>query len=309
MTSPAPTVDPAILDTLAFSGLDKAEMRRRALASRPDLDFFEHKLSFVRRRVVGRDPARPTLVVLPDGPATIESYDAFIEALSDRFNIAVIEIPGFGFSYPLRSEALSFEQTSRIVADALADLDPPRAVLVGPCVQGLIAARVAEMIPDKLAGLIIAQTGDFPAQKIWSCDLLDAQGNLRRPFEGQIKFRLAREKATVDWWTPFVAGPNLPLETFQQEARTVLRSGCCYALASMIQNLSEMEAPELRPAVPTSILWGLADQSHAATDKRSILRYAPDADYAELEGVGHFTDLEAPETIAAEAEKLLQRTA
>ena len=152
----------------------------------------------------------------------------------------------------------------------------------------------------RLAGLIIAQTADFAGR---SC--LDEERDrytwqsCAKPFEGQISFRLARERATVDWWAAFVAGPKLPLEEFQEEARKVLRCGCSYALASQIQKFGAMDQlPEFAPQVPTAVIWGLTDQSHQATDKRSVLRYAPDAIYIEREDLGHFPDLEEPELIA-----------
>lgn len=299
--------DPCILDTLSFSGLDEAEMRRRALASRDGIDLFEHELSFIRRRVIRTDDSIPSLILLPDGPATLESYDAFIEILSDRFNIAILEIPGFGFSYARAPQAMGFESTCQILAEAIADLALPKAVLIGPCVQGLIAARISELIPDQLSGLIIAQTADFEGEITWSQSGIDAHGNLAKPFEGQISFRLARERATVDWWAAHVAGPRLPLEDFQEEARKVLRCGCSYALASQIQKFGELDPlPEFAPPTPTAIIWGEADQSHIATNKESIRRYAPDADYILRADLGHFPDLEDPELIAQSATKLLE---
>jgi pimeloyl-ACP methyl ester carboxylesterase len=301
-----PTIDPAILDTLAFSGLDEATFRARALASRPGLGLYEHQLSFVRYRVTGRDPAKPTLAILPDGPATIESYDGVIDILADRFNIALLEMPGFGFSYPKSGSAMGFEETSQILSAALASLDLPRIILVGPCVQGLFAARMAEIMGGSLAGLIIAQTGSFAEEEKWINEVLGG-AVLAKPFEGQIGFRLSREKSSIDYWIPFAAGPDAPVAMLQEEARKVQHAGCCYALASQVQKLGDgsVRPPSVR--IPTAILWGLADKSHAATDRRSVLQYAPDASYAEWEGVGHFLDIEAPERLAEVALVLLER--
>lgn len=304
-----PNIAPCILDTLAFSGLGEAEMKRRALSSRSGLELYKHDLSFVRHRVTGRDPAKPSLIVLPDGPATIESYDGFIYELANEFNIAVIEVPGFGFSYPISSSALEFEAMSQVLAIVIADLSLPRTILVGPCVQGLIAARIAEIVPASISGLIIAQTGDMMSSRNWTNKQIDPAGNLSRPFEGQVQFRFARERATVDWWTPHVAGPNLPIEQFQEQARQTLQSGCCYALASLVQNWGAMTPlPQLSPNVPTAVIWGLADASHTETDRRSILNIVPNASYLEQSRLGHFVDLEAPVLIAATARKLLDST-
>jgi pimeloyl-ACP methyl ester carboxylesterase len=302
MPSP-PAIDPAILDTLAFSGLDEATFRERAMATRPDIGLYEHDLSFIRYRVTGRDPAKPTLAILPDSPAVIESYDGFIAALEDRFNIALLEIPGFGFSYPKKPQAMGFEESCQILVAALASLDLPRVVLIGPCIQGLFAARMAEIMGNALAGVIIAQTGDFAEEGKWVYKVLGG-AVLAEPFTGQIGFRLNREKTSIDYWIPFAAGPDAPVAMLQDQARKVQHAGCCYALASQVQKLGVV--PEtLNVIIPSAILWGLADRTHATTDRASVRKYAPGASYAEWDGVGHFIDIEAPEQLAAAALALL----
>jgi pimeloyl-ACP methyl ester carboxylesterase len=299
-----PNIDPAILDTLAFSGLDEATFRTRALSSRPQLALYEHDLSFIRHRVTGRDPAKPTLAILPDGPATIESYDGFIATLEDRFNIAVLEIPGFGFSFPKSGSAMGFEESCQILSAALTSLDLPRVILVGPCAQGLFAARMSEIMGDALAGLIIAQTGDFAEEGKWVNAVLGGAA-LAKPFEGQIGFRLSREKTSIDYWIPFAAGPDAPIAMLQEEARKVQHAGCCYALASQVQKLGDGTVRAPNVTIPTAIIWGLADKSHTNTNRQSIQKYAPGASYTEWEGIGHFVDIEAPERLAEAAIGLL----
>jgi pimeloyl-ACP methyl ester carboxylesterase len=299
-----PAIDPAILDTLAFSGLDEATFKSRALASREGLELYEHELSYIRHRVIGRDPAKPTLAILPDGPATIESYDGFIDTLKDRFNIAIIEIPGFGFSFPKVASATGFEASCQILTAALRSLELPRVILVGPCIQGLFAARIAEIMGDELAGVIIAQTGDFQEEGKWVFAVLGGEA-LAQPFTGQIGFRLNRQKVSINYWIPFAAGPDAPVAMLQDEARKIQHAGCCYALASQVQKLGTETMPALNVKIPAAILWGTADKSHATTDKQSVKKYAPGASYAEWEGVGHFLDIEAPEKLAEVALGLL----
>jgi pimeloyl-ACP methyl ester carboxylesterase len=297
-------IDPAILDTLSFSGLNEARMRELALASRPDAGLYEHALSFIRYRVTGRDKSKPTLAILPDGPATIESYDGFIDTLKDRFNIALLEIPGFGFSYPKHPDAMGFEASCQILSAVLRELALPRVVLVGPCIQGLFAARIAEIMVDELAAVIIAQTGDFAEEGKWVQKVLGG-AVLAQPFTGQIGFRLNREKTTIGYWIPFAAGPDAPVAMLQEEARKVQHAGCCYALASQIQKLGSTPSPMLNVTIPSAIIWGLADRSHAETDRQSVCKFASQASYAEWENVGHFIDIEAPERLASVALDLL----
>ena len=293
---------PAILDTLAFAPFPVHELRERALASRPEMDLWEGELGFIRRRVTGRDPSKPSIAVLPDGPATIESYDGFIEALRDRFNIAVVEIPGFGWSWPKRDAALGFETSCELIADALAELALPRLTLVGPCVQALHAARVAEMRPGVVHALILAQSGSCAAERKWA-KVLDPQGVLGIPYQGQIAFRLSRGRASLDWWVPFAAGPKTPVEDLQTTGREVQGAGCGYALASQLQDMNNFR--DSRPSQPAAVIWGMADASHRDTDHRSALELVPDAAYSEHAELGHFPDLEDPELIAKTALKLL----
>ena len=246
MPKPAP-VDPAVLDTLAFAGMDEATFRQRAVASRDGVGLFEHDLSFIRYRVAGRDAGKPTLAILPDSPAVIESYDGFIAAVGDRFNVALLELPGFGFSYPKAPEALGFEASCRILADALRALDLPRVILVGPCIQGLFAARMAEIMGDALAGVIIGQTGDFAEAGKWVFKVLGGEA-LAQPFKGQVEFRVNRQAVSIDYWIPFAAGPDAPVAMLQDEARRIQNAGCCYALASQVQK------PERIVEVATALL-------------------------------------------------------
>ena len=284
--------DPGWLDTIAFAGASRAEIEAFALATRPTLRWFEHPTCLVRMRVPDKVGGKPVAVFLPDGPASIESYDALIAALSEAYDVVVIEIPGFGFSWPLTPDALTFDGTVAATAAALASLALPPAVVIGPCVQGLVALALARRHPDLVRALVVAQTGDWAAAVAWG-PALDPRGALNVPFAGQIGFRLNREKGAVDWWAAFAAGPDFDITAFQAEARTVVRHHCAYALATLGQKWFAGDAPDLAVTLPVAVLWGLADKSHAATDRASILRYAPHATLVEVERAGHFVDLEA----------------
>jgi pimeloyl-ACP methyl ester carboxylesterase len=306
--------DPAWLDTLLFAGASWADIQALASAKRPGICWHEHPWSHVRMRVQMAPGAsaspRPTLVLLPDGPASIESYDALLAALGTEFNLVLIEIPGFGYSHPRDPRALEFEALCAITAEAFASLALGPAVWVGPCVQGLVALGVARARPELVRALVVLQTGDWATECHWGGAVLDPKGLLRRPHVGQVGFRLAREAMAVDWWARYAAGPGLDLPAVQQEARQLMRSHCCYALASLSQKwFGREQEPDLQVSgMPATVVWGLADASHRTTDaaqRRSVLRYLPQACYVELPGVGHFADLEAVPALRQEVLALL----
>ena len=295
--------DPGWLDTLGFAGASRAEIERHALHSRAGLRWFEHPTSLVRMRVPDGLGTKPVVVFLPDGPASIESYDALIVALEDRYDVVVIEIPGFGYSYPLTPEALGFDGCVAATAAALASLGLPPVILAGPCVQGLVAIAIAERHPQLVRALLILQTGDWAAEVAWG-PALDPRGALGVPFAGQVGFRLTREKGAVDWWARHAAGPDFDVSGLQAEARTLVRNHCCYALASVVQKWFGGPVPTLTASQPATVIWGLADASHATTDRGSIRTHLPQARMVDVERAGHFADLEAVPTVRAELDRL-----
>lgn len=295
--------DPGWLDTIGFAGASRTEIERHALGSRPGLRWFEHSTSLVRMRAPDEAGTKPVVAFLPDGPASIESYDAVVGALSDAYDVVIIEIPGFGFSWPLSPEALSFDGCVAATAAALASLDLPPVVVVGPCVQGLVALALAKRHPDLVAALIVAQTGDWAAEVAWG-PALDPKGVLKVPFAGQVGFRLTCERAAVDWWAAFAAGPDFDVAALQAEARTLVRHHCAYALASITQKWFGGDPPDLSVTLPVTAIWGLADRSHADTDRASVLTCAPHARIVEVARAGHFADLEAIATVREELDRL-----
>ncbi len=294
---------PSILDTLAFAPAP-LEAIDAAARSRPGVRLIETPTSYVRVRVVdppGRaDGADGTVVLLPDGPNTLEHYDALAGRLvDDGRRVALLEIPGFGFSWATDPHALTFDGTAAATAAALEQLDLGPVVLGGVCVQALVALRVAAASPHLVDGLVLVQCTDWDATVRWAGDALDARGALREPWAGQARWRLRRQRLAVETWYPAVAGPAAPVAAWQETATEVLAAPSTYALASMLQEWSGPE-PDLRGVTcPAAVLWGEADPSHGLTgsDPRGLLRYVPDARFTALPRVGHFADLEAPEAL------------
>ena len=298
--------DPGWLDTLPFAGASEDEIRRVAVASRPGLLLHDDPLGFVRGRRGDVVPGRPALAFLPDAPATVESYDALFAQLAPRWNVAALEIPGFGYSWPRSPAALEFEETVRLTADALAALGLGPAILAGPCVQGFVAIAIARTRPELVRGVLVLQCPDWVGARHWGGKVLDPRGVLARPFAGQIAFRLGCERTAVDWWAPFAAGPAFDVARLQDGARRVIREHGAYALASLTQKwFGRPDAPVLSCDAPATVIWGLADRSHEATQRNGILSYIPQARFVEIDGIGHFADLEAPAELETEAHALL----
>lgn len=301
-------MDPSVLDTLAFAPAPVEQIRSAAIASRPGIRLVDTPTSWLRVRVVEPVVLRgATVVCFPDGPNTLEHYDELAGLLADAgHRVAVLEIPGFGFSWATSPEALTFQGTVDATVFALDQLALGPAILAGVCVQAHVALRAAVQRPDLAAGLLLAQCTGWKATTRWGGEVLDSRGALREPWAGQARWRLGRERLAVDGWYPLAAGPSAPLASWQSTAREVLRAPSTYALASLLQAWAG-STPELDGAsCPATVLWGDSDRSHqqAGSDPRGLLAHLPNARFLALTGVGHFADVEAPQHVLAEIQRL-----
>ncbi|HEX4723213.1 MAG TPA: alpha/beta hydrolase [Pseudonocardiaceae bacterium] len=86
-------------------------------------------------------------------------FDRTAERLSIEYRTIAVDWPGHGRSDPVA------EPTATLLADVLVEvldgLDVERAVLIGNSVGGFAAARLAADQPDRVAGIVLVNTGGF----------------------------------------------------------------------------------------------------------------------------------------------------
>jgi pimeloyl-ACP methyl ester carboxylesterase len=77
-----------------------------------------------------------------------------------------------------------------------------------------------------------------------------------------------------------------------------LHDGAAFSLASAFQRFLVPSTIIPVTNVPTLALWGLADRSHASTDRASSAALSRDCRIVELLAIGHFPELEDPARFA-----------
>lgn len=103
----------------------------------------------------------PTLVLLHAFPLSSEMWNAQLETLSDRYRVIVPDLPGFGGS-PVVPE-WTVDSAADGLAEFLEGLGVPGLVVVGGLsMGGYIALAFARRHPDRLRGLILADTKAEP---------------------------------------------------------------------------------------------------------------------------------------------------
>ncbi len=262
---------------------------RRSAPPAPDVRIVTIDKAAVRLRDSGGD--LPALVFLCDPPVVVEHYDELISRLADRYRVIVVELPGFGFSTPASARDLEFIGTVKRVESALLSLRLNPSVVIGPCVCGFVATALVAGGRLPIQGLVLNQSPDFAEMMAW-VDRMDPQGRLRRPLLGQFIVRFAARKLTK-FWIRYATAKSTDDQPLTKIALQNLDDGGAYRLATMLQRWGDGPA-DLALEIPTLVVWGRDDRSHADTDHRCSLAHAPGAQLHELADCGHFPELEKP---------------
>jgi pimeloyl-ACP methyl ester carboxylesterase len=103
----------------------------------------------------------PALLLLSANPGDHRDWNAIAGDLARDHRLIGVDWPGYGDSPApaAAASAMMFAEVALDVADAL-DL---RAVVLGNSVGGFAAVRLAAARPDRVAGLVLVDTGGFTA--------------------------------------------------------------------------------------------------------------------------------------------------
>jgi len=183
------------------------------------------------------------------------------------------------------------------VVDVLDALDIRTATLAFSCANGFYASRVAQLAPQRVASLFLAQTPSLAAMHAWTRRIIPRP--LRIPVAGQLAAWLFRRKAALAWYD--VALPKgIDREPFRKPTRHALSCGSCFCLAGVVQGLVRESVTAIKVSdTPCTMIWGAKDRSHRGTNALSLRDCIPHAEIVEFDDCGHFPDLEQPERYAA----------
>ena len=99
----------------------------------------------------------PALVLLHGWACDGSIWDAQVRALSPRFTVATIDLPGHGRSGKDRS-SWSVRVYAEDVREVVRRLSPHDVILVGHSMSGYVILETAALLPDRVIGLIPVDT-------------------------------------------------------------------------------------------------------------------------------------------------------
>ncbi|WNG38842.1 alpha/beta hydrolase [Archangium violaceum] len=263
-----------------------------AAGSRPGVAFHALPQATLRVRTGGTRKADwPTVVMVCDPPNVLEHFDDVFERLTPHGRVVVFEPPGFGFSCPSASFRFTFDEYLASIENLLRKLDEGPYVLAFTCVWAHIALQIAAKEPGMVARLVLWQSPSWEQQVAWARNV-DKKRILSRPLFGQLATALKPEKIGYGWYRSALAKNRHP--DFMPKLEQALQKGAFCCLGSLWQQWFHGYTPSpVKVKQPALVSWGLADRTHARSDKESIASQLSEVKWHSFQHAGHSPELEA----------------
>ncbi|AOS81464.1 MULTISPECIES: alpha/beta fold hydrolase [Hydrogenophaga] len=203
------------------------------------------------------------------------------------------DMPGYGHSAPI--EPYTFKGLAQSCVDLIDALQCDCVTLVGHSMGGMVAQEVIARRPDKVSRLVLAGTSAAFGKRT---DGRDADAWARQ-FVAQRTAPLDAGKSMAEVaqvLVPQMAGPGaLPegLRLAEHCMGGVPAATYRRALDCLVTFDRQAALRDIR--VPTLLIGGEFDRVAAPSVMKQMAEAIPNARYAELKGIGHLMNLEAPE--------------
>ncbi|MFF7632852.1 alpha/beta fold hydrolase [Kitasatospora sp. NPDC008050] len=244
------------------------------------------------------------LVLLHAYPLSALMWAAQLERLpgpaGDLARVITPDQRGFGDA-ELGVDGPSLDLAADDVARLLDSLGIERAVIGGLSMGGYVAMAFARRHPERLCGLLLADTKA-------TADTEQASANRERIAAAVLardSVRLLAEERIEDGLLGPVTTPELADQVRAMIAAAPPKAVAWAQRAMAARGDSSQVLAGL--AVPTAVIVGEADALTPVADAQLMTDLIPDAELTVVPAVGHLSPLEAPETFTAAVRELLRR--
>ena len=227
-------------------------------------------------------------------------FDPQLTELSDRRRCIAWDMPGYGAS-PLPAGGLTFPLLADAVAALLDRLELSSAHLVGLSMGGQIALHAALAHPARVRSLALLDTS--PAFGLDGTDPEEWKRLRLEPLE-----QGAEPAAFAEQVLRGVMGPRVTDAQVAEAVATMSRI-TAPALAAAVRNLvtHDVRARLGEIEAPTLVLCGELDEETPLAYSEALRDGIAGAELAIVPGVGHVSNLEAPEAVNALLTAFLDR--
>ena len=256
----------------------------------------------------------PPVVLLHGWPGDHTDYDALVPLLTDRADVIVPDLRGFGVSdkHPVPpAKGYSAVAQARSVVGLIEELGLEPPVIAGYDIGSRIAQAIARDTPEAVRALVVSPPLPGAGERVLAAE---AQREFWYQSFHQLKLIeeiFDRNPAAVraylaHFWRHW-SGPAFD----PSEARLDHLAGVYGAPGAMTASIAWYRAgsgmvasslaetdPAERISAPTTVLWQSHDPLFPRAWSDRLDRFFSHVELHALDGVGHFTPLEAPQAFA-----------
>jgi pimeloyl-ACP methyl ester carboxylesterase len=291
----------AILALLVAAGIfwawtpdqPRASLEARYLGSTADL----REVDGVRLNVRDSGPTDAHALILLHGfGASLQTWDAWADALAATHRVIRIDLPGSGLSAPDPTGDYTDARSMQLIVALMKQLDVPRASLIGHSIGGRIAWTFAAAHPTLVDKLVLIAPDGFasPGFAYGKPPEVPASLSLMRFALPKALLRMSLEPAYHD--------PAMLTDALTTRYHDLLLApGSREALlARMRQTVLVDPVPLLKTIhAPTLLLWGEEDAMIPIANAQDYLKALPDARLVVIPNSGHLPQEEAAQASLA----------
>jgi pimeloyl-ACP methyl ester carboxylesterase len=234
-----------------------------------------------------RGKGRPLLLLHPGHPSgRIDPAAPIMELLAESMRVIAPTHPGFGTT-PAPAKLTNIDDLAYLYLDLMEAIELRDCVVVGLSLGGWIAAEMAVKTTERFSHLVLVDAVGIKCGDRESRDIADIYA---------ITDKQLAELVYADPQTMARNVKTLPESELTMMARAREATGR-YAWTPYMHD-PKLKGRLHRIGVPTLVLWGEADRVARPDYGRSFAAAIPEAQFALIEGAGHFPHLEQPGALA-----------
>lgn len=294
---------------IGFEGMFRLPNGRPPLSRVHDVRVGRDRISTLS---MGEGP--PVLLLHGLGGTKVSFFDT-AAALSRRYEVHAIDLPGFGSSSKPTLAPYDAPFFARVVSQVMDALGIERAHLVGNSMGGRVALEIALRGPERVGALALL----CPAVAFLRRGLHPLVRVLR-PELGLLPHRFRRATVASQFWGLFadrdLVDPSVADVVVEEFQRIYGTPGARLAFLASARNLYLDEPlgeggfyPRLAElSRPALFVWGSEDKLIPARFSDHIARWLPGAEQIVLEGCGHVPQVERPDQTTGLIERFFGHT-
>lgn len=243
-----------------------------------------------RVHVVERGTQGARVLLLHGYASNAQAWRAVIDRLDGRFQMAAVDLVGFGWSTRYPTRPLTGDAYAERLAGVLDALDWPIAHVVGQSWGGGLAQRLAVAHPQRVDRLVLVATVD-PSRTLW----LGTAGlrlGIRFPWLARVAVARAQRVAAQ-------AAGLRPRELARGYVDPLRLAGTGAFLDRFVaEHATSSHLDLVRVGAPTLVIGPLEDRVVLPEITRSVAARIPNARYVAVPGASHSVASEEPGLVA-----------